>query len=122
MVIATLAGAFAVTELEAQIRKTLRTFHSPPETVWAAAVDIARQEFVLGRVSKREGRLRFRAGPLRGYRFEVVVFSTGRIGRTRVEMELRTDFDGMDIKDARRNGDRYFALLAERLSKHSEIR
>ena len=31
-------------------------------------------------------------------------------------MELRTDFDGMDIKDAWRNGDRYFALLAEHLN------
>ena len=65
------------------------------------------------RFQKAEGKLRFRCGPLRGYRLKAVIVEVGA-GKVRVELELHTNVRGID-KDAWRNGDRYLSLVAQRL-------
>ena len=116
LAMATVLACLAVSSaFAAEISKRTRAFNSSADTVWAAALDVAKQEFLLERTISKESKLRFRAGPLRRYRFEVALLSAG--GRkTRVEIELRTNVYGMD-KDAWRYGDRYFTLLTQRLNK-----
>jgi hypothetical protein len=85
------------------------------ESVWTAAVDVAKEGFLPDRVSREEGKLRFRTGPLRGYRFDVVIIDVGA-GKTRVEIELRGKaLQG--VKDAWHSGDRYLSLVALRSRK-----
>ena len=91
-----------------------RVFDQQYDAVWTAASDVAREAFLYDEGSPREGRLGFRAGPLRGYRFHVEVTQTGP-GRTRVELELRTNLRVVQ-KDAWRNGHRYLDLIAQRLA------
>jgi hypothetical protein len=93
--------------------KRTRTFNARFDAVWKAADRAARDAFLLDHSSREDGELRFRAGLFRGYRFEVGVVES-EPGKTRVEMELRTDLRGID-KDAWRNADRYLELIAHRL-------
>jgi len=92
-----------------------RVFNAQFEAVWTAAAEVAKDAFLTDHTSKEQGRLRFRSGPFRGYRFEVVVVDAGA-GRTRVELELRTNLRGIE-KDAWRNADRYLTLIAQRLQR-----
>ena len=68
---------------------TSRVFNAPLEPTWNAAVDVATEAFLADRISKSDGRLRLRAGPLRAYSFDVYVKDAGN-SKTRVEMMLRT--------------------------------
>jgi hypothetical protein len=95
--------------------KKSRVFNAQFEEVWSAAAGVAKDAFLADRISRTEGKLRFRCGPLRGYRFEAVIVEVGA-GKARVELELRTNLRGID-KDAWRNGDRYLGLVAERLQR-----
>ncbi|MEO8598106.1 MAG: hypothetical protein ABI759_32600 [Candidatus Solibacter sp.] len=108
-----LAAVFAASLLGADMKA--RVFDARFDTVWAAADNVAKESFLQDRSSKEEGTLRFRAGPLRGYRFEVHVVETGS-GKTRVELELRTNLRGIE-KDAWRNAERYLSLLAKKLQR-----
>ena len=101
--------------------KRSRAFNAQFETVWTAAVDVAHEAFLPDRTSKADGRLRFRTGPFRGYRFEVVIVGAGA-GKTRVEMELLTNLYRVEKgeKDAWRRGDQYLRLLAERLHQSGQ--
>jgi hypothetical protein len=92
-----------------------RVFNAQFEAVWTAAAEVAKDAFLTDHTSKEQGRLRFRSGPFRGYRFEVVIVDAGA-GRTRVELELRTNLRGIE-KDAWRNADRYLTLIAQRLQQ-----
>jgi len=92
-----------------------RVFNAQFEAVWTAAAEVAKDAFLTDHTSKEQGRLRFRSGPFRGYRFEVVIVDAGA-GRTRVELELRTNLRGIE-KDAWRNADRYLTLIAQRLQR-----
>jgi hypothetical protein len=112
-VVVTLAVVFAVNGL-ASNRKS-RVFNAQFEAVWTAASEVAKDAFLADRSSKEEGKLRFRSGPFRGYRFDVVVVDAGA-GKTRVELELRTNLRGIE-KDAWRNADRYLTLIAQRLQR-----
>jgi hypothetical protein len=111
--IVTLAVVFAVNGL-ASNRKS-RVFNAQFEAVWTAASEVAKDAFLADRSSKEEGKLRFRSGPFRGYRFDVVVVDAGA-GKTRVELELRTNLRGIE-KDAWRNADRYLTLISQRLQR-----
>ena len=115
VVLVALAVVFAVSGLGTD--KKVRVFNSRYEAVWSAATEVAKDAFLPDRASKEEGKLRFRAGPFRGYRFEVFIVDAGS-GKTRVELELRTNLRGIE-KDAWRNGDRYLALLAQKLQRGS---
>ena len=108
-----LAVVFAVSGLGS--RKKSRVFNAQFEAVWTAAAGVAKDAFLADKISKEEGKLRFRSGPFRGYRFEVVIVDEGA-GKTRVELELRTNLRGIE-KDAWRNGDRYLTLIAQRLQR-----
>jgi len=92
-----------------------RVFNAQFEAVWTAAAEVAKDAFLTDHTSKEQGRLRFRSGPFRGYRFEVVIVDAGA-GRTRVVLELRTNLRGIE-KDAWRNADRYLTLIAQRLQR-----
>ena len=92
-----------------------RVFNAQFEAVWTAAAEVAKDAFLTDHTSKEQGRLRFRSGPFRGYRFEVVIVDAGA-GRTRVVLELRTNLRGIE-KDAWRNGDRYLTLISQRLQR-----
>jgi len=111
--IAALAMVLALNGL-ASNRKS-RVFNAQFEAVWTAAAEVAKDAFLTDHTSKEQGRLRFRSGPFRGYRFEVVIVDAGA-GRTRVELELRTNLRGIE-KDAWRNADRYLTLIAQRLQQ-----
>ena len=115
VVLVALAVVFAVSGLGTD--KKVRVFNSRYEAVWSAATEVAKDAFLPDRASKEEGKLRFRAGPFRGYRFEVFIVDAGS-GKTRVELELRTNLRGIE-KDAWRNGDRYLGLLAQKLQRGS---
>jgi hypothetical protein len=91
-----------------------RIFNSQYDAVWAAADEVSRQAFLQDQSLPEQGRLRFRAGPLRGYRFHVEVLRTGP-AQTRVEIELRTNLRVVQ-KDAWRNGQRYLDLIGQRLA------
>ena len=93
--------------------KKSRVFNAQFEAVWSAAAGVAKDAFLADKISRVEGKLRFRCGPLRGYRFEAVIVDVGA-GKARVELELHTNLRGID-KDAWRNGDRYLSLVAQRL-------
>jgi hypothetical protein len=108
-----LAVLFAVNGM-ASNRKS-RVFNAQFEAVWTAAAEVAKDAFLTDQASKEQGRLRFHSGPLRGYRFDVVVVEAGA-GKTRVELELRTNLRGIE-KDAWRNGDRYLTLISQRLQR-----
>lgn len=108
-----LLGLFTVNGLGAN-RKS-RVLTAEFESVWAAAVDVAEAGFLPDRIVREEGTLRFRTGPLRGYRFDVVIVDVGA-GKTRLEIELRGNAP-QRVKDAWRSGDRYLALVALRLQK-----
>ena len=95
--------------------KKSRVFSSQFDAVWTAATGVAGDAFLADKTSKAEGKLRFRCGPLRGYRFEAVIVEVGG-GKSRVELELQTNLRGID-KDAWRNGDRYLSLVAQRLQR-----
>jgi hypothetical protein len=95
--------------------KKSRVFNAQFEEVWSAAAGVAKDTFLADRISKAEGKLRFRCGLLRGYRFEAVIVEVGA-GKARMELELRTNLRGID-KDAWRNGDRYLGLVAQRLQR-----
>jgi hypothetical protein len=95
--------------------KKSRVFNSRYETVWTAAVDVAKEGFLPDMTSREEGKLRFRTGPLRKYRFEVVIVDVGS-GKTRADVELLTNLAQIE-KDAWRSGDRYLTLLAQRLQQ-----
>lgn len=111
-----LAVAFTASGLGAS--KKSRVFNTRFEAVWVAAVAVAKEGFLSDKTSKEEGKLRFRTGPLRGYRFEVVIVDAGA-GKTRLEVELLTNFYAVKRieKDAWRSGDRYITLLAQRLQQ-----
>ena len=111
--IVVLAIVFALNGL-ASNRKS-RVFNAQFEAVWTAAAEVAKDAFLTDHTSKEQGRLRFRSGPFRGYRFEVVIVDAGA-GRTRVVLELRTNLRGIE-KDAWRNADRYLTLIAQRLQR-----
>jgi len=111
--IVALAVVFAFNGL-ASNRKS-RVFNAQFEAVWTAAAEVAKDAFLTDHTSKEQGRLRFRSGPFRGYRFEVVIVEAGA-GKTRVELELRTNLRGIE-KDAWRNADRYLTLIAQRLQQ-----
>jgi len=111
--IVALALLFALNGL-ASSRKS-RVFNAQFEAVWTAAAGVANDAFVTDQASKEQGRLRFRSGPFRRYRFDVVVVEAGA-GKTRVELELRTNLRGIE-KDAWRNGDRYLTLISQRLQQ-----
>jgi hypothetical protein len=111
--IVALAVVFAVNG-PASNRKS-RVFNAQFEAVWTAASEVAKDAFLADRSSKEEGKLRFRSGPFRGYRFDVVVVDAGA-GKTRVELELRTNLRGIE-KDAWRNADRYLTLISQRLQR-----
>jgi hypothetical protein len=113
VVLVALVVVFAVNGMGAD--KKARVFNARVEAVWTAAAEVAKDAFLLDKASKEEGKLRFRAGPFRGYRFEVVMVDAGP-GKTRVELELRTNLRGIE-KDAWRNGDRYLNMLAQRLQQ-----
>ena len=108
-----LAVIFAVSGLGGT--KKARVFNARFEAVWTAAVEVAKDAFLPDKTSREEGKLRFRTGPFRGYRFDVVIVDAGG-GKTRVELELRTNLYGVH-KDAWRSGDRYLNLLAQRLQR-----
>ena len=95
--------------------KKSRVFDAQFEVVWSAAAGVAKDAFLADKISRTEGKLRFRCGPLRGYRFEAVIVEVGA-GKARVELELQTNLRGID-KDAWRNGDRYLNLVAQRLQR-----
>ena len=109
--IVALAVVSAVSGLGAD--KKSRVFNAGFDAVWTAAADVAKDAFMADKTSKGEGKLRFRSGPFRGYRFEVAVLDAGA-GRTRVALELRTNLRGI-AKDAWRTGDRYLTLVEQRL-------
>ena len=111
---AALVVTFGVNGLGAD--KRAHVFNSGFEAVWAAAVDVAKGGFLLDKISKEEGRLRFRTGPLRVYRFEVAITDVGG-GKTRVELELRSNRYSLPAvsKEAWRNGNRYLTLLGNKL-------
>jgi hypothetical protein len=108
-----LAVLFAASGLGSS--KKSRVFNAQFEEVWSAAAGVAKDAFLSDRISRAEGKLRFRCGPLRGYRFEAFIVEVGA-GKARVELELRTNLRGID-KDAWRNGDRYLGLVAQRLQR-----
>jgi len=95
--------------------KKVRVFNGGFETVWSAAVSAASDGFLSDRVSKEQGTLRFRSGPFRAYRFEVVVIPIGP-ARTRVEVELRTNRYGIE-RGAWRDGDRYLIMMLQRIER-----
>jgi hypothetical protein len=111
--IVALAVVFTVSGLGAS--KKSRVFNAQFEAVWTAAAEVAKDAFLTDKTSKVEGKPRFRAGPFRGYRFEVVIVDAGA-GKTRVELELRTNLRGIE-KDAWRNGDQYLTLIAQQLKR-----
>ena len=111
--IVVLAIVFALNGL-ASNRKS-RVFNAQFEAVWTAAAEVAKDAFLTDQTSKEQGRLRFRSGPFRGYRFDVMIVEAGA-GKTRVELELRTNLRGIE-KDAWRNGDRYLTLISQRLQQ-----
>jgi len=111
--IVVLAIVFALNGL-ASNRKS-RVFNAQFEAVWTAAAEVAKDAFLTDQTSKEQGRLRFRSGPFRGYRFDVMIVEAGA-GKTRVELELRTNLRGIE-KDAWRNADRYLTLIAQRLQR-----
>ena len=92
-----------------------RVFNAQFEEVWSAAAAVAKDTFLADRISRAKGKLRFRFGLLRGYRFEGVIVEVGA-GKARIQLELRTNLRGID-KDAWRNGDRYLGLVAQRLQR-----
>ena len=108
-----LAIVFALNGL-ASNRKS-RVFNAQFEAVWTAAAEVAKDAFLTDQTSKEQGRLRFRSGPFRGYRFDVMIVEAGA-GKTRVELEPRTNLRGIE-KDAWRNADRYLTLIAQRLQR-----
>jgi hypothetical protein len=110
-VLIALSIAFAVAGVAGT--KKSRVFNARFDVIWVAAVDAAKDGFLLDKASKEQGKLRFRTGPFRRYRFEVSVIEVGT-GRTRVEVELRTNFSAIE-KDAWRSGDHYLDLLSQRL-------
>ena len=91
-------------------------FHAEFEQVWTARVGVAKEAFYHTNIPSREGRLRFRTGVFRGYRFEVPFFDLGP-GKTRVKMELRTNPHVLEPfgRDAWRHGNRYVQLIGERI-------
>jgi hypothetical protein len=95
--------------------KKSRVFNARFEAVWSAAAGVANDAFLADKISRAEGKLRFRCGPLRGYRFEAFIVEVGA-GKARVELELQTNLRGID-KDAWRNGERYLSLVAQRLKR-----
>ena len=111
--IVALAVVFAFSGLGAS--KKSRVFNARFEAVWTAAVEVAKDAFLADKISKGEGKLRFRNGPFRGYHFEVVIVNAGP-GKTRVALNLRTNLRGIE-KDAWRNGERYLSLIAQRLQR-----
>ncbi len=113
VVLIALFAAFSAGGLGAS-RKS-RVFNTRFETVWTAAVDVAKEGFLPEMTSREQGKLRFRTGPLRKYRFEVVIVEVGA-EKTRVDVDLRTNLTQIE-KDAWRSGDRYLTLLAQRLQQ-----
>jgi len=98
--------------------KKSRVFDAGYEQVWMAGVEVAKEAFYHAEIPRQEGRLRFRTGVFRGYRFDVGFFHLGP-GKTRVEMELRADPGVLESfsKDAWRHGDRYLQLVGERVQR-----
>lgn len=117
-----LLGVFVLAILSiacsAAARMKSRLFNAPFDAVWAAATDIAKESFLPDqeRTSKEQGKLGFRTGPFRGYRFEVFLVNQG-VSKTRVDVELRTNRYGVEgvEKDAWRSCDWYLSLLGQRL-------
>jgi hypothetical protein len=101
--------------------RKVRVFNSGFEAIWTAAVDVAREGFQVEKASREQGRLRFRTGPFRGYRFEAVITEVG-VGKTQVTVELLTNYYAVPAvgKDAWRTGDRYLSLLGQRLEQHGK--
>ncbi len=95
-----------------------RVFSARFDAVWTAADSVAKDAFLLDHSSREKGLLRFRAGPFRGYRFEVGVVESAP-GKTRVQLELKTNLRGIE-KDAWRNADRYLDLISKRLNGASK--
>jgi len=90
-----------------------RVYEARFDAVWTAADSVAKESFLLDHSSRDKGRLLFRTGPLRAYRFEVVVTEM-QPGRTRVQLDLRTNLRGLE-KDAWRNAARYLDLVSRRV-------
>jgi hypothetical protein len=98
--------------------KKSRVFDAGFERVWTAGLEVATEAFLMTDAPRHGGTLRFRTGPLRGYRFEVVVVDLGR-GKTRVQVELRSNYYVTEPvgKDGWREGDRYLKLLGEKVQR-----
>ena len=90
-----------------------RVYEARFDAVWMAAHSVAQDSFLLDNSSRDKGRLLFRTGPLRAYRFEVMVTQI-QSGKTRVQLELRTNLRGLE-KDAWRNAARYLDLVSKKV-------
>ena len=101
--------------------KKSRVFHAEFEQVWTAGVGVAKEAFYHTDIPNREGKLRLRTGVFRGYCFGVGFFDLGP-GKTRVEMELRTNGRVLELscRDAWRHGNRYLQLIGERIKRGSQ--
>ena len=94
-----------------------RVFDVPFEKAWTAATSLNGQGYVASDLSKQNGRLALRTGPLRPYRFHVTVAPVSP-DKTRVQLELRSSYGGVKAVHRRAwtEGDRYFKLIGQRLS------
>ena len=101
--------------------KKSRVFRAEFEQVWTAGVEVAKEVFYHTDVPSRDGRLSFRTGVFRGYRFEVGFSDLGS-GKTRVEMELRTNPHALApfSRDAWRHGNRYLQLLGQKIQRGAQ--
>lgn len=90
-----------------------RTYEAPAELVWAAAVEVSNQAFLVDAVSREDRMVRFRGGQLRRYRFEATVIP-GTVATTRIVLHLRTKTRGIE-REAWREGARYLQLVEQRL-------
>ena len=95
-----------------------RVFDARYDAVWSAAMDAAKEGFLPDPYFKQPGHLRFRAGSMQGYQFEVVVQDLGA-GKTRVEVELRTRVYKVN-RNALRNADRYLTIVSRKLQEHGQ--
>ena len=69
--------------------KKSRVFNAQFEEVSSAAAGVAKNAFLADQISRAEGKLRFRCGPFRGYRFEAFIVEVGA-GKARAQLVLRT--------------------------------
>jgi hypothetical protein len=90
------------------------------EPVWNAALETAREAYLLDKTSREQGYLRFRTGPLRRYRFDALVSDAG-LGKTRVLVELRPRVYGLE-KSAWHNGERFLGLVAAKLKQSGDCK